>query len=63
MVWGCMSAQGVGYCCQIRGNMNGALYCQVLQSTLMRLVDYLDLDKNSFISSMTMLHVIHPKMC
>jgi hypothetical protein len=29
--------------------MNGALYCQVLQSTLMRSVDYLDLDKNSFI--------------
>jgi hypothetical protein len=49
MVWGCMSTQGVGYCCQIRGNMNGALYCQVLQSTLMRSVDYLDLDKNSFI--------------
>jgi transposase len=42
-----MSIQGVGYCCQIRGNMNGALYCQVLQSTLMRSVDYLDLDDNA----------------
>ena len=30
MLWGCMSAKGVGYSCRINGCMDSALYCEIL---------------------------------
>ena len=41
--------KGVGYCCQIQGNMVGAIYCNFLELFLIKLFDYLGLDKNSII--------------
>jgi len=34
MIWGCMTAQGVGYACHIDGNMNAELYTNILLSYL-----------------------------
>ena len=30
-VWGCMTAQGVGYLCQIEGTLNADLYVDILE--------------------------------
>ena len=31
MMWGCMTAQGVGYACRIDGKMNAELYVNILE--------------------------------
>ena len=33
MVWGCMSAAGVGELHFIEGNMNSNMYCEILQQS------------------------------
>ena len=33
MVWGCMSAAGVGELYFFRGNMNSNMYCEILQQS------------------------------
>ena len=35
MVWGCMSAAGVGELDFIEGNMNSNMYCEILQQSMM----------------------------
>ena len=34
MVWGCMSAAGVGGLYFIEGNMNSNMYCEILQQSM-----------------------------
>ena len=34
MVWGCMSAAGVGELHFIEGNMNSNMYCEILQQSM-----------------------------
>ena len=34
MMWGCMSWDGVGYCCKIDGRMDAELYSQILEDEL-----------------------------
>ncbi len=34
MVWGCMTAKGVGGFCRIEGNLDAALYCEILEGEL-----------------------------
>ena len=33
-MWGCMSWDGVGYCCKIDGRMDGEFYSQILEDEL-----------------------------
>lgn len=33
-VWGCMSAQGIGSLCRIRGHLDGVSYCDILEHTM-----------------------------
>lgn len=47
VMWDCMLSIGFGCCCQIRVNINGAVYCGLLQLTLIKPFDYLAQDKNS----------------
>jgi len=35
MMWGCMTANGVGKFCRIHGNMDADLYCEILRGELM----------------------------
>jgi DDE superfamily endonuclease len=35
MVWGCLTAKGVGWICCIEGNMNAALYTEILDDELL----------------------------
>lgn len=35
MVWGCITAQGVGYMARIDGTMDAQLYCQILEEDLL----------------------------
>jgi transposase len=44
MVWGCMTAKGIGYMTKIEGNMNADLYCQILHDELMDSLDYYNLN-------------------
>jgi hypothetical protein len=49
MIWGCMTAQGVGYMCKIEGMMNGELYRDILDDHLFKTINWYDLDKDDFI--------------
>ncbi len=45
MVWGCMTAHGIGYACKINGNMDCELYTSILGDELLRTLEYYDLQK------------------
>ena len=49
MVWGCMTAQGIGYLMRIEGNMDADLYCQILRDELMTTLEFYNLDVNEVI--------------
>jgi transposase len=49
MVWGCMTAQGVGYACRIDGRMDAALYTGILSNELLQTIEYYGLDKSKII--------------
>lgn len=49
MIWGCMTAKGVGYMTKIEGNMNADLYCQILRDELMDTIHYYDLNAANII--------------
>src|SRR6185369_7077866 len=40
MIWGCMTAQGVGYACRINGNMNAELYTRILEDEFLQSLEY-----------------------
>lgn len=43
-VWGCFTAQGIGYLCRIDGNMDAELYCKILEEDFLETLEYYDLD-------------------
>jgi hypothetical protein len=43
MVWGCMTAKGIGYLTKIEGNIDADLYCQILQDELVNTLSFYDL--------------------
>ena len=46
---GCMTANGVGYSCRIDGNMNSALYCEILGDEFLQTVEYYELESQDII--------------
>ena len=49
MVWGCMTAHGVGYMCRIDGRMDGELYREIMEDHLFQTVDYYGMDRERFV--------------
>ncbi|CAB5393933.1 unnamed protein product [Rhizophagus irregularis] len=43
-VWGCFTAQGIGYLCRIDSRMDAELYCKILEEDFLMTLDYYDLD-------------------
>jgi hypothetical protein len=44
LLWGCMTMDGLGYCCKIEGNMDAELYTNILSDELVRTMEYYGLD-------------------
>ena len=49
MMWGCMTAQGVGYACRIDCRMNAEVYTGILDDYLLQTIDYYKLDTSKII--------------
>lgn len=49
MIWGCMTAHGVGYMCRIDGGMDGELYRNILDDYVLETAHYYDMDPRDFI--------------
>ena len=49
MMWGCMTAEGVGYACRRDGRMDAALYCRILSDELVDTLDYYRLNRDDII--------------
>jgi len=49
MIWGCMTAQGVGYACRIDGNMNAELYTRILEDEFLQSLEYYEMEVDKVI--------------
>ena len=49
MIWGCMTAHGVGFMCRIDGKMDKFLYREIMDDHLFQTVDYYNMDRERFI--------------
>ena len=49
MMWGCMTAQGVGYACRIDGTMNAELYTSILEDELQETVEYYGIQRDDYV--------------
>jgi transposase len=49
MVWGCMTAYGVGYLCRIDGGLDSELYCNILREELINSIEYYRMDRDHVI--------------
>ena len=49
MIWGCMTAHGVGYMCRIEGKMDAELYEEILEDHVVQTVDFYGMDQDNFI--------------
>jgi transposase len=49
MIWGCMTAKGVGYMCRVDGNMDAQLYTNILNDELLRTLDYYHLARDDIV--------------
>jgi hypothetical protein len=49
MVWGCMTAEGVGYLTKIDAGLDAELYCRILDDELMQTVAYYGLDREKML--------------
>jgi len=49
MVWGCMTAHGVGYLSRIDGRLDVELYCKILEDELVKTMDYYGMEKDATI--------------
>ncbi len=49
MIWGCMTAKGVGYMCRIDSIMNSEIYKDILNDYLFASVDYYRISRDNFI--------------
>jgi transposase len=61
MMWGCMTAQGVGHACRIDGNMDAQLYTRILGDEFLWTLSYyeLDVDKIVFQQDNDSKHTAH----
>jgi transposase len=48
-IWGCMTAYGVGYMCQIHGTMTKELYQEILEDEFLKTIDHFQLNPSSVI--------------
>ena len=49
MVWGCMTAQGVGYACRIDGRMDAELYTHILEEEFLQSLEYYGMEVSKII--------------
>ena len=49
MMWGCMTAQGVGFACRIDSTMDAELYTSILRDELIQTLEYCGLDNNEIV--------------
>jgi transposase len=49
MLWGCMTAEGVGYSCRIDGRMDAELYTRILGDEFIRTLEYYGMDKGKIL--------------
>ena len=49
MVCGCISYDGVGYAFTIEGNMDAALYTNILEDELQQSIEYFEMDRTKVI--------------
>ena len=49
MIWGCMTNQGVGYACWVKGRMDADLYITILEDELLQTIDYYNLNHRKVI--------------
>ena len=49
MMWGCMTAQGVGHACRIDGNMDSTLYQNILADELLGTLDWYGLQRDNIV--------------
>ncbi len=49
MLWGCMTAQGVGYCCKIDSTLDSELYKKILQEELLDTIEWYELEEKNVI--------------
>jgi transposase len=49
MIWGCMTAHGVGLMCRIDGKMDAALYKEILEDEFLGTVEYYGMEKDKII--------------
>lgn len=49
MMWGCMTAKGVGYSCKIDSTMDQHLYKNILEDELMQTIEYYEYDSSKVI--------------
>lgn len=49
MVWGCMTALGVGFATRIEGGIDAKLYVSILDDELQQSIDYYNLDRDTII--------------
>lgn len=49
MIWGCITAKGVGYICDIEGIMDQRLYKEILENELADTIEYYELDEEKII--------------
>jgi RNAse (barnase) inhibitor barstar len=61
MMWGCMTAQGVGYACRINGGMDAQLYTRILDDEFLKTLEYhgLEMDKIIFQQDNDSKHTSH----
>lgn len=49
MLWGCMTASGIGYACRINSMIDSALYTQILSDELLTTLEYYGLERENII--------------
>lgn len=49
MIWGCMTAKGLGNMAKIEGNMDAELYCKILDEDLIGTFEWFGMDKDKMI--------------
>jgi len=49
MMWGCMTAKGVGYACKIDNILDQHLYKEILEDDLMKTIEFYDLEPDKII--------------
>jgi transposase len=49
MLWGCMTAQGVGYACKIDGRMDAELYTRILNDELLGTIEFYGIDRSRMV--------------